>query len=168
MGLTPAKSNANAKALFSRINAGVNQAVALGLQRVGNRIVVEATKNLLRKRPYAAKASGDLLAKFFVRLNTRNLTVTVGNTAPHANFVEWGRAPGKKAPPPNDIKDWLISKGMSSDPRTVFLMGRKISRYGIKPYPFMRQAINTVEAEVPKIINQAVDEYLAKEGVTRT
>ena len=168
MPLVPAGRNTNARSVFNRINAGVNQAVALGLQRVGNAIVIEATKSLVHHKPYAKKATGELLSKFFVVLDKRSLTVNVGNSSLHAVNVEYGRAPGKKPPPPKDIQDWLIAKGLPSDPRTVFLMGRKIAKYGIKPVPFMRDAIDKVTQRVPEIINAAVDDYLNKEGVKRT
>lgn len=168
MGLTPSKGRrANPRATFNRIQQGVNQAVIVGLQRVGNKIIIQASKNLKSKSPFPSVATGELLSKFFLRVNKRELTVTVGNSAPHALNVEFGRRAGAKPPPPRFIKDWLMAKGLPSDPKTVFLMGRKIARYGIKPTHFMRRATDDVTKEAPTIINEAIDEFLNKEGISR-
>lgn len=89
-------------------------------------------------------------------------------------YVENGRRPGAKFPPPNAIKEWIQVRNIMPYPYTLpsgrqviptldqltFLISRKIAVEGITPRPFLQESINELDAEVQKIITDIVGEAL--------
>ena len=68
-----------------------------------------------------------------------------------ATFVESGRKPNSRFPPPNVIADWAKVKGIQrfrdkkgryiSNKSRAFLLSRSIAEKGIKPFPFYTDAV---------------------------
>ena len=68
-----------------------------------------------------------------------------------ATFVESGRKPNSRFPPPNIIADWAKVKGIQrfrdkkgryiSNKSRTFLLSRSIAEKGIKPFPFYTDAV---------------------------
>jgi len=157
----------SARSDFTRISRGIDQTVVDALAAIGGRIVSQANKNLAEKVPYPAIASGQLSRSFYVSVNKGTKTVSVGNRAPHALVVEFGRRPGKKMPPPRDVRDWLLAKGMPADSRNVYLISKKIVRDGIKGLYYMSRAVDAVIPTARKTIDDAVDKYLKHNNVLK-
>lgn len=67
-------------------------------------------------------------------------------------YVENGRRAGSRFPPLDDIRHWVQIKPVPpvedytgripTEDQLVYLIGRKIQRDGIDPYPFMEQSID--------------------------
>lgn len=90
-----------------------------------------------------------------------------------ATFVESGRKPNSRFPPPNVIADWAKVKGIqrfrdkkgryiSNDTRT-FLLSRSIAKKGIKPFPFYTDA---VEQSLDLLVDEMQDSIA--EGIVDT
>ena len=116
-------------------------------------------------RERAPEATGELKASIVVvpRDIVRSksgqvvrVVAIVETKARHAPFVEAGRKPGKK-PPRNQILRWVQYKqGIDwyspdsggrrggrghEDKRIAYLIAQKVGRFGVKPNPYMRPAI---------------------------
>ena len=80
--------------------------------------------------------------------------------APHAPYVEYGRAPGKM-PPVKLIKEWVEYKNIG-DPKktnnTAWAIAKKIKDKGIEEKPFLRNAIETLRNDVDRIIDMTKTE----------
>lgn len=61
--------------------------------------------------------------------------ITVGSTAPHSIYVEWGRLPDGRPPPYEPIHAWVIKKMGKSDPEAksiAWAVVNHIAKEGIK------------------------------------
>lgn len=64
----------------------------------------------------------------------------VGAVSNHVLPVEFGRAAGRKPPPPGALTDWLRRHGL---PESIeFVVARTIARKGIYPLPHLRPAFD--------------------------
>ena len=54
-------------------------------------------------------------------------------------------------PPVNEIKRWMISRGIPAKPGLDFLISRSIAKKGIKPKPFLRETRIELKSLVPSI-----------------
>ena len=81
--------------------------------------------------------------------------------AEEGKYVEQGRRPGDRFPPPAPIERWIRQKGIKgisrdgraiSDRSLTFLISRSIARKGIRPLPFIRDAVKKAVKEfAPKL-----------------
>jgi hypothetical protein len=169
MSLTLAKTPYfNPKEVMKGVQQGINAAVLQGLVDAGQMMIDQAKRNLLNKRPFAGYASGKLHKSFYIKVNKSKLSVTIGNRAEYALIMEFGRAPSNRMAPPLEIKDWLRAKGLATDAKTVFVMNRKMARYGIKPVRYMSRAVAEINPTVPKLIEAHISAYFAQAGIKRT
>lgn len=60
--------------------------------------------------------------------------------------IEEGRAAGKKMPPLNEIKTWIIEKGLPRTKGLDYIIARSIAKNGIRPRPYLRD----IESELDK------------------
>lgn len=67
--------------------------------------------------------------------DTRALNARVYSTHPSARFIEVGRKPGSKLPPPVVLARWAAERGIAISP---FVLARAVARRGIKGRFFMR------------------------------
>lgn len=54
-------------------------------------------------------------------------------------------------PPVNEIKRWMVSRGIPAKPGLDFLISRSIAKKGIKPKPFLRETKVELQSLVPSI-----------------
>lgn len=95
----------------------------------------------------------------------------------HWKFVEHGRRPGAKQPPPSVIRKWIkikplrirdlstgkyISKNEKNINSTAYLIGRSISKKGIKPRFFWRDAFAMHYKRLPQEVISAYASDAAK------
>jgi hypothetical protein len=81
--------------------------------------------------------------------------------AEEGKYVEQGRRPGDRFPPPAPINRWIRQKGIKgiskdgkpiSEKSLTFLISRSIARKGIRPLPFIRDAVRkSVKQFAPKL-----------------
>ena len=81
--------------------------------------------------------------------------------AEEGKYVEQGRRPNDRFPPPAPIERWIRQKGIKgiskdgkpiSDKSLTFLISRSIAKKGIKPLPFIRDAVRKAVKEfAPKL-----------------
>ena len=82
------------------------------------------------------------------------------------DFVESGRKPNSKFPPPQAIKKWIQIKGLnewktkegkpiSRDAQT-FLISRSIAKKGIKPFPFFTDPFEEAMTSYEAIMEDAL------------
>lgn len=112
------------------------------------KMVVQVAKlNLIRGKKIAA---GTLFNSISYEVDPRTGEVTF-EYEDYGDFVESGRKPGSKYPPPEAIAKWAKIKGLPrfrdkkgrfiSDNSRTFLLQRAIAIKGIKPYPFLTDAV---------------------------
>lgn len=103
------------------------------------------------------RASGELYKSITYQVNGKggNFEVVISLEEYWKN-IEYGRRPGAKFPPVDAIKEWIRVKRIIPEPYTLpggkqiiptenqlaYLIGRKISRDGIKPKPYLEEAVN--------------------------
>lgn len=91
-----------------------------------------------------------------------DVAVEVWSRAAHSIFVELGREPGRKAPPPAVIRGWVERRlglsGQEAD-SAAYLIGQAIAKRGVPGTYFMRNAAESVDvaalaADIEKRLNQ--------------
>lgn len=80
----------------------------------------------------------------------------IANWAPHALFVERGRAPGKP-PPVAPLMEWAGRK--LGRPELGYAIAKSIGKKGIKPRPVMED--ETVQAQMQEMMSNAIREKCA-------
>ena len=134
----------------------------------------EEVKNKLKSN--GSYASGDLekSIKGIIKKNGKYLTISI-QLNDYWRFLEYGRKPGKY-PPPDVLKKWISVKPVLPRPtksgklptanQLAYLIGRKISKNGIKAKPFLKPTItdfdliNKVYNEVTNLLNKQLEEDL--------
>jgi hypothetical protein len=110
-------------------------------------VVVIAKANLVRGKKIAA---GTLYNSISFEIDTKGQVIFLADET--ADYVQGGRKPNSKFPPPPAIAQWAKVKGIpqfrdkkgryiSNDSRT-FLLSRAIAKKGIRPFPFYDDAID--------------------------
>lgn len=123
-----------------------------------NMTAQEAADNM--KDPYkgAAKASvlggGNTLTQQYGSTGFR-----VGSYAISANIMEFGRAPGKKMPPPESIAAWM---GSTED---AYNVARAIGKHGIKGTQPILKAKETMFEKVNDMVAAAMEQVLSGLGL---
>lgn len=121
-----------------RLASGVfRQAVRAAQNAAGRESVALLRKRTREARPASPGGGvGAVDRRRFLNgwvVESQGLTTTVGNTAPHAAFVEYGRRPGKP-PPTSALRGWVRRKlgasGKAAD-ALAFLVARAIGRRGL-------------------------------------
>lgn len=65
--------------------------------------------------------------------------------------IEEGRAAGSKMPPVEQIRKWMIAKGIPDMPGTAYTIARSIGKKGIKPKPYLRETIANIDQYKPRL-----------------
>lgn len=95
--------------------------------------------------------------------------IVIQNSAPHAGFVENGRGPSKKGPPPAKLLLWVKRKLGISDPkqavRAAILIGRKIRRHGIKGRGVLAATLKAAQPKMNAIIKKHFGSAAGKASV---
>lgn len=122
-------------------------------------------------------SSGELSKsiKGIVKQNGKYIVISI-QLNEYWKFIEYGRKPGKY-PPPDVIKKWISVKPVLPRPlkngklptenQLAYLIGRKISKNGIKAKPFLKPTltdfdlVGKVYDEVVNLINKHIEQDLA-------
>jgi hypothetical protein len=80
----------------------------------------------------------------------------VGSPLRYAAAVHEGRRAGARMPPVAAIRAWLVRRG--GDPRMAFVVARAIAVRGIKPRPFLRQALEQSRGAIDRALDRAARE----------
>lgn len=141
------------------------------IKKITDDFVVELKNRLKANDSYA---SGDLVNSIrgIVKQNGKYILISI-QLEDYWQFVENGRKAGKY-PPINDIKKWISVKPvlprplksgkLPTDNQLAFLIARKISKFGIKPKPFLKPTItsfdliNKVYNEVANLLNKQLED----------
>lgn len=125
---------------------------------------IDTYKNILIRDN--KKASGNLIKSIkslSIDFTSSKLSGSI-SLADYWKYVEYGRKPGK-FPPPNKILDWIKIKPILPRPingikptekQLAFLIGRKISKYGIKAGNQFSEALDLVWAKNSNLISDAI------------
>lgn len=79
--------------------------------------------------------------------------------------IEEGRKPNSKMPRVEEIRKWMITRGIPDKPGTAFVIARSIAKKGIKPNPFLRETRVEIQELVPSIkiaLEKDLDSYMDK------
>jgi hypothetical protein len=106
------------------------------------------------------------------RARRHKLGAEVYNTAPHAAYVEEGRKPGARMPPPDVIAKWSkrvkikLGRGKARISRESlgFLIARAIAKRGIKAKNVRKRAWHNMATAVEVEVHKAIMEYINKDG----
>lgn len=141
------------------------------IQDITNDFVVELKNKLKANDSYA---SGDLVNSIrgIVKQNGKYVVISI-QLEDYWQYVENGRKAGKY-PPINAIKKWISVKPilprplksgkLPTDNQLAYLIGRKISKVGTKPKPFLKPTItdfdliNKVYNEVVNLLNKQLED----------
>lgn len=124
-------------------------------------VVALAKNNLLKRNKIA---TGVLYNSISFEINTKGEVTFLADET--AEFVESGRKPNSKFPPPPAIEQWAKIKGIpqfrdkrgryiSNESRT-FLLSRAIAKNGIRPFPFYTDAVEESIAQLEASQEQAL------------
>ncbi len=125
-------------------------------------VVNLAKANLIRGKKVAA---GTLFNSVSYNVNKQTGEIEF-YYAEEGEFVESGRKPNSRFPPPGAIAKWAKERGIpqfrdkkgryiSNDSRT-FLLSRSIAIKGIKPFPFFTDAIEQATMQLYNDIEDAI------------
>ena len=109
----------------------------------------EALKDKLTKDH--GKDTGNLQSKIDYRIDGDNLIISMPD---YAEYLEYGSPP--HFPPPEELEGWVKRKwGVSNDEAksASWILARHISKYGTRPYPFIR---TTIKKDLPKILKKVL------------
>lgn len=136
-------------AALDELLKGPNGPVAAYLGRIGARVETQAKLNLSEGESMAVD-EGRLRGSIthVVDRDGSELAVFVGTNVSYALPVHNGRRPGARMPPVDVILEWARRKGMIDDSMTpsqqrgvAYVLARSIARKGIRPKPFLVDAI---------------------------
>lgn len=83
-------------------------------------------------------------------------------------WVDEGRRPSAKFPPPQPIKDWITQRGIRpTNPNITpeqlsYLIARKISKQGYKARPFIQPSVDLAVRQFGYLLENGVKEDLIK------
>lgn len=164
---------------FRAFQAEVLQNAVEGLKAFGMRIIAQAKANL---------KSNDSIASGLLRNSGRTVvqpdnTVDAGFYSRYAQFVEYGRLPGKM-PPVDSIEQWVRRKGRKKNSAlksaavfagkseaqlarsAAWAIAKDIARRGTKPHPFLKPAYEQYRIRIGQFmqgqINACCDKYKKK------
>lgn len=85
---------------------------------------------------------------------------SIGSDLAYAAPVNFGRRAGAKMPPKDVLLGWMSRHGI--DPRLEFVIRRAIKRRGIKPAPFVDNALRNTDRTITKLLDQSVTHLLGR------
>lgn len=77
--------------------------------------------------------------------------------------IEEGRKPNSKMPRVEEIRKWMITRGIPDKPGVAFVIARSIAKKGVKPNPFLRETRIEIQELVPSIklaLEKDLDNYM--------
>lgn len=141
---------------FRRLSTAARAEGEKALKTGGMLIVAEAQKNL-RKQPNSNN-TGALSNSGKVR-KTGELSYEAGFEMNYAEYVEYGRRPGRM-PPVKMLAEWAKKKLRVPDKDKMsvgFLIARKIAMHGTKAKNFFSEATETVMSKIEDSLNNIIN-----------
>jgi hypothetical protein len=93
----------------------------------------------------------------------------------YGDYVESGRRKGARMPPPSKLLNWIKIKKIPrfrdkkgrfiSYQSQAFLIARSIGKKGIKPFPFMTDAIEQAQNDLLYMLEEAIAEVFTQDLV---
>jgi hypothetical protein len=134
-----------------------------GLEKFGE-LAAKFMKETLSSK--GKDATGNLMNNIKVEVDSKNDVQDIIIEMPdYGQYVDSGRKPGGKFPPPPAIKNWIKDKpirvrGISID-SAAYLIGKKISEKGIEPTPFIEQSIERAFEQGEDLVLDALENDVA-------
>ena len=116
------------------------------MHRIGI-LFTEALKDKLTKDH--GRDTSKLASSITYRLDGDDVVITLED---YAQYLEYGTPP--HFPPPKELEGWVSRKWNlpgEEAKSASWALARHISKYGTKPYPFIRQ---TIAEDLPKILKE--------------
>ena len=111
-------------------------------------------------------ATGKLFNSIDFKLTVKESEIDLSFTAlDYWINIEEGREPNSKMPRVDEIRKWMITRGIPDKPGVAFIIARSIAKKGIKPNPFLRETRIELESLVPSIkiaLEKDLDSYMDK------
>lgn len=95
--------------------------------------------------------------------------------ADYGDYVEGGRRAGARMPPPSKLLNWIKVKRVPrfrdkkgkfiSYQSQAFLIARSIGKKGIKPFPFMTDAVEQAQNDLLYILEEAIAQAVEQDIV---
>jgi hypothetical protein len=123
----------------------LDQNIIIAKQKWAQQVVTNAKSILVRNKKIATGALYNSVR--YVVLSNGDIQFEYDSAG---KWVQLGRKPGGRFPPPNAISKWIKAKGIKavsrngkpiSEESLTYLISRGIAEKGIRPVPFMREAI---------------------------
>lgn len=147
---------------LKKCDGEVVEAALQGLQAGGLEIIADAQQNLRRN---GSVVTGLLRQSGKVLKNRTKQEITVGffdttNKTGYAEYVEYGRPPGKM-PPPDVLAAWAYKKFHLRDWKAANAMGWgaavNIAKNGTEPHPFFGPAIKKNYRKLVNAVRKAIN-----------
>lgn len=109
-------------------------------------LVIKQTADTVQRKARENLENRDKLAseetwrKIEVDYRRAQLTAITESKAEQTKYIQGGRRPGARPPPPDSILNWMGQKGISGDMNDAWRIAIGISKNGIKPYLFFDNA----------------------------
>lgn len=139
-----------------------------GLKKAGMQIIADAQRNL---RNSHINTTGRLSNSGKVQETADGQGLDVGFMSGDENYagaVEYGRRAGKM-PPPRMLAAWAYKKFQLKDWKEAnsagFAIARLIARFGTKPHPFFKPAVEKNESRILREITEAIKRTINRNGV---
>ena len=136
-----------------RLSAEIQRSVSDGLADWADAVLLEADRHVPTGATTDLKLSGERIPA------EPTDWATVQYTVPYALYVHEGTR--AHWPPPLALLRWVelvLGKAGQEAVRTEYLIRRKIARFGTKPNPWLRNAVDTIRPSVPGIFERRLEE----------
>jgi hypothetical protein len=139
-------------------------------------VVAQAKSNLLRGKKDATRTLSNSITYEIVADQTSDIGADIDfYYIDYGDYVESGRRKGAKMPPPSKLLNWIKVKPIPrfrdkkgryiSYQSQAFLIARAIGKKGIKPFPFMTDAVEQAQNDLLYMLEEAIAEAFTQDLV---
>ena len=139
-------------------------------------VVAQAKSNLLKGKKDATRTLSNSITYEIVPDQTSDIGADIDfYYIDYGDYVESGRRKGAKMPPPSKLLNWIKVKPIPrfrdkkgrfiSYQSQAFLIARAIGKKGIKPFPFMTDAIEQAQNDLLYMLEEAIAEAFTQDLV---
>ncbi len=146
------------------------------LNKWATMVVAQAKANLLKGNKDATFTLSRSITYEIVPDQTSEIGADIDfYYADYGDYVESGRRKGARMPPPSKLLNWIRVKRIPrfrdkkgrfiSYQSQAFLIARSIGKKGIKPFPFMTDAIEQAQIDLLYMLEEAIAEVFTQDIV---
>lgn len=139
-------------------------------------VVAQAKSNLLKGKKDATRTLSNSITYEIVPDQTSDIGADIDfYYIDYGDYVESGRRKGAKMPPPSKLLNWIKVKPIPrfrdkkgryiSYQSQAFLIARAIGKKGIKPFPFMTDAVEQAQNDLLYMLEEAIAEAFTQDMV---